>query len=437
MPIALALIAHDNKKDDMVNLAVRYRQTLAHYHLIATKTTGHRLQNETNLVVECMVSGPLGGDTQIASKVVNGEITAVIFLIDPLYSQPHEPDIKALLRVCEVCNVPLATNLATAELVLQGLGKSRIAHLIFNPIAGQGNPDRDLSLIREILEPQIQVNTIFTQPDVDPAEQAKDAIAKIQDCQESDTADIILASGGDGTISAIAGATINTGISLGVIPRGTANAFAVALGIPTNLKEACETIVQGNTRTIDSARCNKIPMILLAGVGFEAEMVDKTSRDMKNQLGTLAYVLAGVQQIAAQQPFKAAIEIDGKLSEFETTAITIANAAPPTSVLAQGFGQVIPNDGLLELTISTSKTRLEGIDTLVSLFASALVKTQIERDHIICLRANRIKIETDPPQKLVVDGEILEVNPVEFACIPNSLTVLTTLVSTSIRQNQE
>ncbi len=430
MPTTLALIAHDNKKADIVALVDRYRHTISRYELIATGTTGQRIQAATELPVECMAAGTMGGDAQIAARVVDGTIAAVIFLIDPLYAQPHEPDIQALLRICEVHNVPLATNLATAEAVLQGLGKSRIAHLIFNPVAGQGNPNQDLALIRQILEPQIQLNIIFTQPDVEPAEQAQMALATIQqNKREEENTDLIIASGGDGTVSAIAGATIGTGIPLGVIPRGTANAFSVALGIPTNLRSACETIALGNTCMVDAAYCNDTPMILLAGVGFEAGMVDKASRELKNQLGTLAYVLAGAQQIAEQQPFKATIEIDGKVSEFDTSAMTIANAAPPTSVLAQGFGEVIHNDGLLEVTISTSKTRMDGINTLVSLFAAAMVKTQIQRDDLICLRTNHLKLKTDPPQQLVVDGEIIEANPVEFRCIADGLTVFTPLSS--------
>ena len=430
MPTTLALIAHDNKKDDIVDLVNRYRQILSPYHLIATGTTGERIHMGTGLSVERMVSGPAGGDTQIAAKVVEGELAAVIFLIDPLYAQPHEPDIRALLRVCEVYNVPLATNVATAELVLQGLGKSRIAHLIFNPVAGQGNPDQELALIRQILEPQIQLNVILTQRDVDPAEQARDAISTIQQHQqEGASTDLIIVSGGDGTVSAIAGATIGSSIPLGIIPRGTANAFSVGLGIPTNLRNACETIALGNTRVVDAAYCNEIPMILLAGVGFEAGMVDKADRELKNQLGQLAYVLAGVQQFTEQQPFKAEIEIDDNVSEFETSAITIANVAPPTSILAQGFGQVIPDDGLLEVTIGTSKTRMEGMNALASLVASTLVKSQVQREDIICLRTNRLKLTTDPPQKLVIDGEILDTNPVEFVCVPDGLTVFTPLSS--------
>ena len=89
---------------------------------------------------------------------------------------PTEPDIRALLRVCEVHNVPLATNIATAEAVITHLGKARVAHLIFNPVAGQSNPNNDLALIRRTLEPQVQLNVIFTEADKSPADQAREVL---------------------------------------------------------------------------------------------------------------------------------------------------------------------------------------------------------------------------------------------------------------------
>lgn len=117
----IALIAHDRKKDDMVAFAARHRAVLAACALLATGTTGQRIAEASGLQVERMLSGPLGGDSQIAARVAQGEVDAVIFLVDPLYAHPHEPDIQSLLRVCNVYNVPLATNLATAERVLGGL----------------------------------------------------------------------------------------------------------------------------------------------------------------------------------------------------------------------------------------------------------------------------------------------------------------------------
>lgn len=421
MPNCIALIAHDSKKEDMVAFADRRDQVLAKYHLIATGTTGQRINQATGLTVECMASGPLGGDAQISARVVAGDVAAVIFLVDPLYAQPHEPDIRALLRVCEVYNVPLATNVATAEAVVAQLQKSRVGHLIFNPVAGQGNPDQDLALIRRLLEPQVQLRVVFTSEQEEPAAQARQAIAE--------GAELIIASGGDGTVSAVASSVINNDIPLGVIPRGTANAFATALGIPADIRGACETILAGSTRLVDAARCNDQPYILLAGIGFEAEMIDRANRDLKNRLGVLAYLLAGVQQFREQTAFKAVIDIDGELTEVQTGTITVANAAPATSLLAQGFGQVIVNDGLLDVTIATPKTRLQGLNTLTSLFASALVNLPTQRDDILRLRTQRIKITTDPVQKVVIDGEIINPDVVEFECLPQALTVLAPLAN--------
>jgi methylglyoxal synthase len=119
--LTLALIAHDRKKDDLVAFVLRHREGLAKLALIGTGTTGGRVSSATTLEVERVLSGPLGGDAQLAARVAVGEIHAVIFFVDPLYAHPHEPDIQSLMRVCNVHNVPLATNEATAELVVGGL----------------------------------------------------------------------------------------------------------------------------------------------------------------------------------------------------------------------------------------------------------------------------------------------------------------------------
>lgn len=120
-PRAIALIAHDQKKDEMEAFCLRHREALARFDLIATGTTGERIARATGLRVHRYLSGPYGGDSQIAARVVEGEVQAVIFFVDPLHAHPHEPDIQGLMRVCNVHNVPLATNPATAELLIQAL----------------------------------------------------------------------------------------------------------------------------------------------------------------------------------------------------------------------------------------------------------------------------------------------------------------------------
>lgn len=117
----IALIAHDKKKNDMINLAIKYKDTLAKHELYATGTTGTLVMGETGLPIIRMKSGPLGGDQQIGSMVAEGKLDLIIFLRDPLTSQPHEPDVSALLRLCDVQSIPLATNVKSAEIMLKAL----------------------------------------------------------------------------------------------------------------------------------------------------------------------------------------------------------------------------------------------------------------------------------------------------------------------------
>jgi methylglyoxal synthase len=120
-PASVALIAHDARKDQMVAFVRRHAAFLATQRLIATRTTGTLIQAQTGLAVEAMLSGPMGGDLQIGARVATGEVRAVVFLRDPLTAHPHEPDIAALLKVCDVYNVPLATNEATGDILVRHL----------------------------------------------------------------------------------------------------------------------------------------------------------------------------------------------------------------------------------------------------------------------------------------------------------------------------
>lgn len=117
----VALIAHDKKKLDLIAFAKDHRDILAKFDLIATGTTGSLLREKAGLIVTPLLSGPMGGDQQIGAAVAEGKVLAVVFFRDPLTAQPHEPDVSALMRICDVHNVPLATNLAAAEAALEWL----------------------------------------------------------------------------------------------------------------------------------------------------------------------------------------------------------------------------------------------------------------------------------------------------------------------------
>lgn len=122
----IALIAHDKRKDKMIALACKYKDVLLKHQLYATGTTGTLVMGETGLSIIRMKSGPLGGDQQIGSMIANNELDLIIFLRDPLTAQPHEPDVSALLRLCDVLNIPLATNASSAEIMLKALSNDEI-----------------------------------------------------------------------------------------------------------------------------------------------------------------------------------------------------------------------------------------------------------------------------------------------------------------------
>ncbi|GEM48905.1 methylglyoxal synthase [Deinococcus cellulosilyticus] len=119
----VALIAHDKKKLDLALFALRHKEVLMRYTLVATGTTGSILETKAGLSVERLLSGPLGGDQQIGARLATGQVKAVIFFRDPLTAQPHEPDVSALLRLCDVYDIPLATNPATADALMLWLGE--------------------------------------------------------------------------------------------------------------------------------------------------------------------------------------------------------------------------------------------------------------------------------------------------------------------------
>jgi YegS/Rv2252/BmrU family lipid kinase len=291
----------------------------------------------------------------------------------------------------------------------------QIAHLIFNPIAGQGNPEQDLATISELLGQELDLKIHQTTEEICAEDLTARAI--------SEHADLVIASGGDGTISAVAGKLVSTGIPFGVIARGTANAFANALGIPTDIPNACQTILQGKTQAVDLASCNGYPMLLLVGIGLEANAVEAASREAKNRFGILAYIMAGLGQLRSMELFEVKIETESTVVTCQASAVTVANAAPPTSILAQGAEEVDYTDGLLDITIFAPENTLGVLMASYHLLQSALLNRATTRDDIGYLRASSARITTNPPQKIVIDGEVLEADSIEINSIPAGLTV--------------
>ncbi|SRR5690606_21808592 len=122
----IALIAHDKKKLDLIQFVTAYKEIFKQHNLYATGTTGLRIYEATGLPIHRFQSGPLGGDQEIGAMIAKNQMDLVIFFRDPLTAQPHEPDVSALIRLCDVYNIPLATNMGTAEVLIRGLEKGDI-----------------------------------------------------------------------------------------------------------------------------------------------------------------------------------------------------------------------------------------------------------------------------------------------------------------------
>jgi len=426
MSPAIAFLAPDSQKDELALLVQDHLPVFSRYLLVAPEPLGQYLQRVTGLSFEFVPAMPLGGDLEIVARVLNEQITAVFCPLDFSQPPPADLDVMALLRVCQIRNIPLATNLATAYSIVDNLAHFRHAHLIFNPVAGQGDSQQELALIRDLLAAHLNLHVLQTTPEISAADLTKEAVAA--------NSDLVIASGGDGTVSAVAGELVNTGIPLGIIPRGTANAFCLALGILSAiapLRRACQTILMGKPREVDVARCNGSIMILLAGIGYEAGTVDKASRELKDQWGALAYFIAGWQQLNEQEPFNIEMEVNGMDYQFQAVALTVANAAPPTSMLAQGAGSVVFDDGLLDVTVAvaqnspkTLQQKLQAVSGMVQLMGSALTGSAPVMENLFHFRAQRLKITTSPAQKVVIDGEVGEASSLEIECLPAALTVL-------------
>lgn len=126
----IALIAHDKKKKEIIRISKEYEEILSKHELFGTGTTGTKIMEATDLKIHLFKSGPLGGDQQIGARVSEGKMDMIIFLRDPLTSQPHEPDVNALIRLSDVYEIPLATNKSTAILLfkeLENLAKNRLS----------------------------------------------------------------------------------------------------------------------------------------------------------------------------------------------------------------------------------------------------------------------------------------------------------------------
>jgi len=305
--------------------------------------------------------------------------------------------------------------------------------VVFNPISGTGDADADAALIERLLRARFAAVAVRrTTPEVGAAALATAALDA--------GADVVVASGGDGTVGEVAAVLVaaerpdglvGTGptarkVRLGVIPRGTANAFAAALGIPSSVAGAANLIASDTGgRPIDAVYLNGRLMILLGGVGLEAAVVAGADRGLKRRIGPAAYLLAGMAAIREQRTFRVTLELTdvedtneagvvvtvptARVENLVVKGLTVANVAPPTSVLAQGLGAVRPDDGRVEVVAYTAGGMLHSLSALFRLFLSGVLLRRTRLAGVRAVRARGVRVVCEPRQAVVLDGEELGV----------------------------
>jgi YegS/Rv2252/BmrU family lipid kinase len=289
------------------------------------------------------------------------------------------------------------------------------ATLIHCPGGGSANDD-DLERAKELLSAahELQVKVVGECDSV--ASLAREAVAE--------GAELLIASGGDGTVSSVASALIgNTHLTLGILPRGTANSIGGRLGVPHDLEGACKIIADGHSVVIDSAEVNGRPSLLMATIGVHAEAVTDVDPERKKRLGALAYVLEEVDRMLANELFSVTIEADGERVTAQANAVTVANISQPWTLLAQG-DKVEHDDGMLDVTLVAIQGFADAFLTTLHLATSMLREQAAERDNVGHFRTREVRIETDPEKRVMIDGEDADVTPITVRCLPKSLRVL-------------
>ena len=370
----------------------------------------HHIKEDRRVVVHCAL----------------GRGRSVFVMAAYLLSQDKNADVHQVLaqikETRETANLNkhqlrhLAKRHKKGELVIKNK-----AVIIANPVSGTKMWQDKEHLIVARLSAYYDLEVLTTTKETDGIELAKQAI--------KDKPDIIIACGGDGTVTEVASVLVNTQCKLGIIPMGTANALAhVLMGISSKIipvEQACDLIIDGQTQTIDTAYCNDELMLLLAGIGYEQSMVEKADRDSKNESGQLAYLSGFFQAFSEQKAQTLYVTLDdNQTQEVNTNSFIVANAAPFTTLLAQGGGQPDHEDGLLDINwLLPSDENTTRVLSIAELMFSSITQTHlaISSHHT---NAKKVTITADEEIKYVLDGEIKTADTLTITVDPASLKVI-------------
>ncbi|HEX5792329.1 MAG TPA: diacylglycerol kinase family protein [Rheinheimera sp.] len=294
--------------------------------------------------------------------------------------------------------------------------------LIANPVSGGGKWAQAEAEIVSLLSPFMTLSIHTSSKSCSSGQLAKQA--RQAGCN------LVIACGGDGTVTEVAAQLVGSDIRLGIIPLGTTNALSHALwGISAKLmpvRSACLNIIDGQSRAIDTARCNDKLMLLLTGVGFEQQMVAAADRDSKNQLGQLAYLNGLWQAVQSNHVQQLLVKFDDEPEQpINTASLVVANAAPLTTLLAQGRGAPDLTDGKLDVTWLIADNDNSQLLGLAELALAGLTNFNLSAASQNC-QASQVQIRRQDQQPLqyVIDGELYKDMTLDIQIAPASLHVM-------------
>ncbi len=293
--------------------------------------------------------------------------------------------------------------------------KSRM-FVVLNPMAGSSNAATIRQALEQHLGEQSQIDIYETS-----GAEAEDIVAIVR-AELANNPSVVVAAGGDGTISDVAEALIGTGIALGILPVGTANIFARELGIPFDLEGACALLNSApNTTNVDAMKVGDKYFVLQIGIGIDSLMIRDTDRQSKRRFGRAAYMWTAFTRLIGYQPMRFSIVADGKRMRPRASQVLIANGgvlgAPPFS-----WGPHIrPDDGKIDVCIVSARTALD----YAGLIWHTILGQQRRDRNVRYLTAERsIAISADEPLPIQADGEIIGETPIQIEVVPNALRVI-------------
>jgi diacylglycerol kinase (ATP) len=289
---------------------------------------------------------------------------------------------------------------------------ARHIQVIINPAAGQ--PEPILPVLNTVFqESGVEWDVAVTQELGDGTRLAEEAVRA--------GADVVAAYGGDGTVMEVVNGLIGSDVTLGILPGGTGNVLSVELEIPQTLEEAARLIcaAEPGVRRLDLGKCGERYFLLRLSTGFTAHQIGMASREMRDQYGRLAYLIAGLQALPAAKPILFRLTLDDEQKSFEGMTCIVANAG---SVGISGISlasKIRIDDGMLDL-LAVRDLNLEALSSL----AASIADLPSEATDLNHWQARRITIDCDPAQPVVADGEDAGTTPITVEVVPQAIPVI-------------